>query len=62
VAYHFESWHFDVCIHTINLNKGDFDLIGVVVIVTILCPVSGLVSSSQLREHSERCSGRIVRL
>ena len=46
VTYNVDSWDFNTCIHNVNIDGGKFGLIFVVVIIAILCPVSGLVYST----------------
>ena len=46
VTYYVDSWDFNVCIYKVNLDGGHVGLILVVVIIAILCPVSGLVYST----------------
>ena len=47
VTYYVDSWDFNVCIYNITeLDKGNAGVIVVVVIVAILCPVSGLAYST----------------
>ena len=46
VTYNVDSWDFNTCIHNVNIDGGNVGLIFIVVIIAILCPVSGLVYST----------------
>ena len=46
VTYHVDSWDLNVGIYKVNIDGGHVGLILVVVIIAIMCPVSGLVYST----------------
>ena len=46
VTPYVDSWEGDICIYRVNLHGGNVGLLVVVVIIAILCPVSGLVYST----------------
>ena len=46
VTYYVDSWEGNVCIYRVNIDGGNVGLMLIVVIIGILCPVSGLVLST----------------
>ena len=46
VTYYVDSWEGDACMYRVNLDEGSVGLILFLVIIGILCPVSGLVFST----------------